>query len=424
MSFSGLLVVAAIAFAAPLVLGLAPGLRLPAVVLEILAGIVVGPSVLDWVEVDEPLEVMSLVGLAFLLLLAGLEVDVDRFRGRLLRLSAVGFVLSFALALAAGLAFDSAGLVSSPLLVAIMLAATSLGVVIPVLKDSGEAATRFGQLVIAGASVADVATIVLLSLFFSGESASLGAQIVLLVAFGVLVVAIAVAVAGLERSMRLTSALVRLQDTTAQIRVRGAFLLLAVFVVLADRLGLEAILGAFAAGAVLRIVDRDEAMTHPQFRVKLEAAGFGVFVPFFFVTSGIRLDLGALFDSSSALASVPLFLAALLVVRGVPALLYHSEVGLRRSVAGGLLQATSLGFFVVASEIGRELGVLGEATYAALVCAGLASVILFPLAALSILKHGGTLVPPWTPSLRAGGVLPMGSEPAKRAEVRAFPSPR
>jgi Kef-type K+ transport system membrane component KefB len=386
VSFSGLLVVAAIAFAAPLLLGLAPSLRLPAVVLEIVAGIVIGPSVLDWVEVDEPLEVMSLVGLAFLLLLAGLEVDVDRFRGRLLRLSAAGFVFSLAIALAAGLAFDAAGLVSSPLLVAIMLSATALGIVIPVLKDSGEAGTRFGQLVIAGASIADVATIVLLSLFFSGESANLGAQVVLLVAFGVLVVAIAVAVAGLEHSRRLTSALVRLQDTTAQIRVRGAFLLLAVFVVLADRLGLEAILGAFAAGAVLRIVDRDEAMTHPRFRIKLEAAGFGIFVPFFFVTSGIRLDLGALFDSGEALASVPLFLAALLLARGVPALLFRSEVGLPRSVAGGLLQATSLGFFVVAGEIGRELGVLSEATYAALVCAGLASVILFPLAALSILR--------------------------------------
>jgi Kef-type K+ transport system membrane component KefB len=386
MSFSGLLVVAAIAFAAPLAIGLAPGLRLPAVVLEIVAGIAVGPSGFGWIEVDEPIEVMSLVGLAFLLLLAGLEVDVDRFRGRLLRVSAAGFVLSFGLALAVGLAFDAAGLASSPLLIAIMLSATSLGVVIPVLKDAGQAATPFGQLVLGAASVADVATIVLLSLFFSGESASVGAQVVLLGGFGVLVVVVALAVSGFERSMHLTAALVRLQDTTAQIRVRGAFLLLAVFIVLADRLGLEAILGAFAAGAILRLVDRDEAMTHPQFRLKLEAAGFGIFVPFFFVTSGIRLDLGALFDSRTALASVPLFVAALLLVRGVPALLYRADVGVRKSVAGGLLQATSLGFFVVAGEIGRELGVLSDATYAALVSAGLVSVLLFPLAALSLLR--------------------------------------
>jgi Kef-type K+ transport system membrane component KefB len=387
VSFSGLLFVAAIAFAAPLALGLAPRLRLPAVVLEIVAGIVVGPSGFGWVEIDGPLEVMSLIGLAFLLLLAGLEVDVDRFRGRLLRISSAGFVVSFGLALAAGLALDAGGLVGSPLLVGIMLSATSLGIVIPVLKDSGEATTTFGQLVLASASIADVATIVLLSIFFSGESASLGAQLVLLGAFALLVAAVAIAVAGLERSMHLTSALVRLQDTTAQIRVRGAFLLLALFVVLADRFGLEAILGAFAAGAVLRIVDRDEAMTHPQFRLKLEAAGFGIFVPFFFVTSGISLDLDALFDSGRALASVPLFVAALLVARGVPALLYRTEVGLRRSLAGGLLQATSLGFFVVAGEIGRELGLLSDAAYAALVTAGLVSVLVFPLVALTLLRR-------------------------------------
>jgi Kef-type K+ transport system membrane component KefB len=387
MSFTGLLVVAAIAFAAPLALGLVPRLRLPAVVLEIVAGIAVGPSGFGWVEVDEPIEVMSLIGLAFLLLLAGLEVDVDRFRGRLLRVSSAGFVLSFGLALAAGLALDAGGLVASPLLVAIMLSATSLGVVIPVLKDSAEATTTFGQLVIASASIADVATIVLLSLFFSAESASVGAQLVLLGGFGLFAVAIALALAGLERSMHLTSALARLQDTTAQIRVRGAFLLLGLFVVLADRFGLEAILGAFAAGAVLRIVDRDEAMTHPQFRLKLEAAGFGIFVPFFFVASGIRLDLAALFDSGKALASVPLFVGALLLARGAPALLYRAEVGLHRSLAGGLLQATSLGFFVVAGEIGRELGLVSDATYAALVTAGLVSVLVFPLAALTLLKR-------------------------------------
>src|ERR671935_2555753 len=126
--------------------------------------------------------------------------------------------------------------------------------------------------------------------------------------------------------MRLTSALVRLQDTTAQIRVRGAFLLLVLFVVLADKFGLEAILGAFLAGAVLKLVDTDRAMTHPQFHAKLEAAGFGVFVPFFFVTSGLRFDLDALFASAGTVARVPLFLAALLLVRGAPALLYRGLV--------------------------------------------------------------------------------------------------
>ena len=129
--------------------------------------------------------------------------------------------------------------------------------------------------------------------------------------------------------MRISKALVRLQDTTAQIRVRGAFVLLTAFVVLAEKLGLEAILGAFVAGAVLKLVDTDRAMTHPQFRRKLEAAGFGVFVPFFFVTSGVRFNLDALFASGSTIARVPIFVVALLAARGVPALLYRRTLGER-----------------------------------------------------------------------------------------------
>jgi Kef-type K+ transport system membrane component KefB len=387
LSFTSLAIVAAVAFAAPLALGLAPAVRLPAVVLEIVLGIVVGPAVLGWVEIDEPVEVMSLLGLAFLLLLAGLEVEFDQLRGRLLRVTGLGFVLSFAIALAAGFVLDVAGVTGAPLLIAIMLSATSLGVVIPVLKDSGEASTTFGQLVIAAASIADIATIVLLSLFFSGESSGVGAKVVLLGGFAALVAAVGVVVTGAERSMRLSSALVRLQDTTAQIRVRGAFVLLALFVVLAEEFGLEAILGAFMAGAVLKLVDRDRAMTHPQFHRKLEAAGFGVFIPFFFVTSGVRFDLDALFASGSALTRVPIFLAVLLAARGLPALLYRSLVGTRKSVASGLLQATSLGFFVVAGQIGMELELISRATGAALIAAGLLSVLIFPLCALALLRY-------------------------------------
>jgi Kef-type K+ transport system membrane component KefB len=391
VSFTSLAVVAAVAFVAPLALGLGlglvPMLRLPAVVLEIVLGIVVGPQALGWAKVDGPVQVMNLIGLAFLLLIAGLEVDFDKLRGRLLRVSGLGFFVSFGIALVAGFGLHAGGLVKSPLLVAIMLSATSLGVVIPVLKDGGRAGSPFGQLVIAGASIADIATIVLLSLFFSGESSGVGAKVVLLGGFVVLVAAVGLTILGVERSMHLSSALVRLQDTTAQIRVRGAFLLLVVFVVLAEQFGLEAILGAFLAGAVLKLVDRDQAMTHPQFHRKLEAAGFGVFIPFFFVTSGLKFDLNALFASAGTMARVPIFLAALLAVRGLPALLYRPLVSGAEAAAAGLLQATSLGFFVVAGQIGMELGLLSAANGAALVAAGLLSVLLFPLAALTILRR-------------------------------------
>ena len=165
--FSNLLIVVAAAFVAPLALGFFPRLRVPAIVVEILLGIIIGPSVLGWVTPDLPVSILSLIGLAFLLFLAGLEIDVQRLRGRTLRVTAIAFLVSFAIAIAAGLALKGGGFVKSPLLIAIVLVSTSLGVIVPVLKDSDNIGSDFGQLVIAAASIADFGTIILLSLFFS-----------------------------------------------------------------------------------------------------------------------------------------------------------------------------------------------------------------------------------------------------------------
>jgi Kef-type K+ transport system membrane component KefB len=307
ISLTGVLVVAGIAFLVPLVLGLVPSLRLPSVVLEIVAGIVIGPAVLGFVVVDLPLQVLALLGLAFLLFLAGLEIDLDRLRGARLRSAAAGFVISLAVALGIGLGLYASGLIQAPLLVAIILSSTSLGIVIPVLADAGQSNTTLGQLIIAGSSIADFGAIILLSLFFSGDSSSVGSTLLLIGGFVVLVIATGLALAEVEQSSRLRSALVRLQDSSAQIRVRGALVLLVGLVVIAQLFGLEVILGAFFAGAVLRLLDRDEMMTHTGFHTKLQAVGFGVFIPFFFVTSGMQLDVGALLSGGAVLALVPVF---------------------------------------------------------------------------------------------------------------------
>jgi Kef-type K+ transport system membrane component KefB len=387
--FTNLLIVAAVAFTAPLVLGLAPRLRLPAVVLEIVAGIVVGPSGLGWVEIDEPVRILALIGLAFLLFLAGLEIDLERLRGRTLRTTSLGFVVSFAIAIAVGFLLNAGDFVKSPLLIAIILVSTSLGVVVPVLKDSGQIGSEFGQLVIAASSIADFGAIILLTLFFSGEeSTGTTTKVILLAGFALIVAILAWTLLRAERSMRISGVLVRLQDTTAQIRVRGAFLLMIAFTALAERFGLETILGAFAAGALLSLIDRDEGMTHPQFRLKLEAVGFGVFIPVFFVTSGLRFDLDALFASASTVARVPLFLLALVLVRGLPALLYRPAIGTRRTIVAGLLQATSLPFIVAATDIGQQLGLITAASAAGLIAAGLLSVVLFPAISLALLQRG------------------------------------
>lgn len=392
-SFDGALVIVTVAFLAPFLLGLFPKVRLPSVVLEIVAGIVIGPAVLGLVDVDETIEVLSLLGLAFLLFLAGLEIDFTHLRGRLLQLAGGGFVASFALALGVGFVLSALDLVETPLLVAIILSATSLGVIVPVLTDAGEIESPFGQLVVAAGSIADFGAIILLSLFFTGEG-GVGSTLLLLGLILALAVAVFYAIKGAERSKAIMGDLTRLQDTTAQIRVRGAVVLMIGFVALAEAFGLEAILGAFAAGALLALVDKDQFMTHPFLRNKLEAVGYGVFIPVFFVTSGVRFDLDALLDDPTNLAMVPVFLVALLIARGVPALLYRDFVGTRRALVGGLFQATSLPFIVTATAIGMELKLMGGAEAAALIAAGLVSVLVFPVTGLSVLTRGSGAAPP------------------------------
>lgn len=386
-SFDGLLIVVAVAFAAPLLLGLFPKVRLPSVVLEIVAGIVIGPSVLGIVELDQSISVISVIGLAFLLFLAGLEIDFDKLGGQVLRLTLVGFAISFAIAVFAALVLKAVGLIETPLLVAIILCGTSLGVLIPVLKDAGEISSTFGQLIVAAGTIADFGAVILLSIFFSGEG-GVGSTLLLIGGLVLLAVVVYFAVRGAERSRAIRTDLLRLQDTTAQIRVRGAVVLLVGFAAIADQLGLESILGAFMAGAILSLLDRDERMTHPEFRRKLEAVGFGIFIPVFFVASGINYDLDALLASSSNVIMVPIFLAALVAARGLPALVYRRLLDGRRTAIAGLMQATSLPFIVAATAIGEELGLVSAAEGAALVGAGLLSVLLFPAIGLALLKRG------------------------------------
>lgn len=383
--FTNLLIVVAVAFAVPFTLGLLPRVRLPAVVLELVLGIVIGPAVLGWVEIDETISVVALIGLVFLLFLAGLEIEFEHLRGRTLKLTGLAWIASFAIAVAIAYALKAGGLVQTPLLVAVILSATSLGVIIPVLKDAGEIATPFGQLVVAAGTIADFGAIILLSILFTGEGGTTATLLLIAALLGMAFVLYLV-VTGAERSRRVSADLQRLQDTTAQIRVRGAIVVLIAFAALAESLGLEVILGAFAAGAVLTLVDRDRYMTHPLFREKLTAMGFGFFIPVFFVTSGVRFDLDALLGSMEALVKVPVFLLALLAIRGLPALAYRAAIGERRTAVAALFQATSLPFIVAGTAIGLELGLVGSAEAAALVAAGLLSLLIFPLAGLTILR--------------------------------------
>jgi Kef-type K+ transport system membrane component KefB len=382
VSFNGLLIVTVVAFTAPIVASIR-WVKFPSPVLEIIAGIAIGPAGLGWVKVDPPIQILSLVGLAFLLFLAGLDIDLMNLKGRVLQVTLAGFVLSLVLGLAAAAVFKSLGWVRSPLFLAVVLAATSLGLVVPVLKDAERLDSTLGQLAVGGASVAEFGTVILLSLFFSQSRGSAASKVVTFAAFVLVVLTVGAALPRAGRSVRVNGVLIRLQDTTAELRVRAAVALLIGFVALAAEVGLQTILGAFIAGVILSIVDRD-SRNHPNFRSKLDAIGYGFVIPAFFVATGLRFDVHALTANPSAILRVPLFLLAILLARGLPAALYRREVGSRGVFVAAFLQATTLPFIVTATTIGVAIDAIRPVTGAALVAAGVLSVIFFPSIALTI----------------------------------------
>jgi Kef-type K+ transport system membrane component KefB len=184
----------------------------------------------------------------------------------------------------------------------------------------------------------------------------------------------------------------RLEDRSAQLRVRAALTLALGFGVLAYRFGFASILGAFAAGLLVRMIDLSGHAPHPQFQIKLEGIGFGFLIPIFFIATGVAYPLKALATDPAAIAVVPLLLAALLLVRGVPALMYRRLAGVRRAEAAGLLQATTLTFVIVATQIGIATGKTTPTAAASLLAAGLLSAALFPGVALRLLSQGAKTV--------------------------------
>jgi Kef-type K+ transport system membrane component KefB len=378
--------VLAAATVAPLLVDILPLPKVPAIVTEIVAGILIGPEVLDLVDNTAPLAVFASIGLVFLFFLAGLEIEFEAHDQRHLGLIGAAFAASLGLALVVALIFDTVELVDAPLLVAIILAATSFGIVVAVLKDAGQTATPFGQLVIAGASIADFSTVILLSLFFSSSGASFETTLVLLVLFLGVVAAVGLLLAGARGSEQLKATVLRLHRTSAQISVRIAFLLLIGLVYMSEEFGLEVVLGAFLAGAMVSLLDRENVVSDTGLQEKLDGIGFGVFIPIFFVVSGANLDLSSLFSSIDTVVLVPLTVIALLIVRGLPALIYRRFLPEREAFSAGLLQATSLSFIVAATQIGVELDKLDSGAAAGLVTGGVVSVLVFPALALRLLR--------------------------------------
>jgi Kef-type K+ transport system membrane component KefB len=383
--FTGLLVVAVVAFVAPLLAGLVPRRLVPGVVLEVLLGVAVGPQGLGWVSPQGAVELLYLMGLGFLLFLAGQDIDPKHFSDPMLRTTGTAYLISLAAAFPVALGLISLAPGSADLrLIALSLTSSSLGVLVPVVRDAGEINSDFGQLTVMAGTVGEFASLLLLTILFSADAKSTPEQILYVFVMGVAALLTGLGLYALWRSGRMARVLAALDDTASQLRVRGAFVILLIFAGLAHGFGVDSLLGAFVAGVVLRVADRDDRPNIEVFQAKLDAIGFGFLIPVFFVVTGVQFNVDALFAHSSALELVPLLVVSMLVVRGGPALLYRKRVGARGAIAVGFLQSATLTFPVVVAEIGLTLDLLSQATAAALIGAALLSVLLFPAAALAL----------------------------------------
>lgn len=376
-----LMLILTIAVLAPLLCEWLPRIRLPLVVMEISLGILVGPQVLGWATAGPTIQILANFGLGFLFFLAGFEIDFPAIRGRPLLVAALGWFVSLAVCLIVGFSLQGSGLVDSGLIVGAALSTTALGTLMPILRDANELPTRFGAYAVATGAMGEFGPILLIAVALSSGEGEHGGSLWLMLLFTAIIV-VAVFVALNFRPPRLLLVLQNKMHTSAQLPVRLAILVLAGLVIVARNFGLDAILGALAAGVVVALASPGEygkTLAH-----KLEGIGFGFFVPIFFVVTGLRYDVHALLSSTKALLLLPMFLVLFLVVRGLPALVTHRDLDLRSRIALGLLSATQLPLVVAIVEIGVRSGQLNLETAASLVGAGMFSVLLFPIVALSL----------------------------------------
>jgi Kef-type K+ transport system membrane component KefB len=379
---------------APLLVELLKRFAIPGVVLEIALGVLLGPQVLDLVRPVGVVSDFSNIGLALLMFLAGYEMDLPVVRGRPLRLAGAAWLMSLVGGFVIGLVLLIAGNGHDKVVIGLCVSTTALGTLLPVLRDSGLLKQPFGRYVLAAGSVGEFGPIVLVALLFGGSDP--GWTLLLLAGFGVLAAGCAIA-AGKPWGERITGGLRRGLHSSSQLPVRISMLLVISLVLLATHLDLDVLLGAFAAGIIVRVSvsGREDTSTTVIFQGKLEAIGFGLFVPIFFVVSGARLDLGAFGRHPVALVEIPVFLVLMLLVRGLPTLLcFRYALRNRQRAALAFFSATGLPLIVVVTAIALADGLVTTQTAAALVTAGMLSVLIFPVLGLRVLGSTAPAEPP------------------------------
>jgi len=371
-------IVAVAALAAITVAYLPKRLAPPVVVLELMLGIVIGPEVLDLAESSDFVDFFANLGLGMLFFFAGYEIDFERIKGAPMKLGALGWFVSVGLAYGIGGALAAAGVVVSFLYTGSAMATTAIGTLIPILRDNGELKTRFGTYLLAAGAAGEFGPILLVTLVLSTTNPL--HEAVILLAFVAL--ALVLALASVRFAWRGWPALERTFEASSQLAVRVTVVLVFGLVLLAGELGLDILLGGFVAGMITRLALRGQELQ--VFESKLTAVGFGFFVPFFFVASGIEFDLAAL-GSAEAIAKLFLFFALFLIVRGAPAmLLYRGLLSARERAALAFYSATELPLVVAITTIAVEQGHMKSSTAAGLVGAAMLSTLIYPFVGMAL----------------------------------------
>lgn len=408
-----LILIMAIAVLAPLLAyGVSRWLPVPLVIFEILLGVLVGPDVLGWAHSDQVVDVLSQLGLAMLIFLAGYEIQFDQVRGDTLKRSVWAWVAALVLGLGIGLLLSGGGF-DKGVYIGTALTSTALGTILPVLRDAGDIQSRFGSVMMAMGAVGEFGPIIAMALLLSGRAP--GRSAALLIAFALLTAA-AVFWAMRPKPPWFSRVIARTLHSSGQFAVRLVVLMLVAFLALADVLGLDVLLGAFAAGLITRLVLHGAAPESSGIVLsKVEAMGFGFLVPLFFVVTGIEFDLKALLGGGRVLLLLPVFLLLFLVVRGLPLwLLAPRDLGRRDRSALVLFGSTALPLVVAITTLGVQDGKLGSGEAAALVGAGMVSVLVFPLVGLR-LRSGS----PDAGSV-AGGSMASGGSGVRVSEEEAW----
>jgi Kef-type K+ transport system membrane component KefB/Trk K+ transport system NAD-binding subunit len=385
MSLQSLLIITTLAFIIPLALAKMPKLSIPIVVGEILAGMMIGKSGFNLIDLEnESLLFLSSFGFTYLMFLSGLEIDVSHMssgngkkgfkewmRGPV-GLASLSFVLTLGLATTIAYGLYTAGIVKSFLLMALILSTTSLGVVVPIIKERKMSVTELGQTILLSALIADFVTMVLITLVASlidgGQIANMLLILILFVAFFLLY--------RLGLLLSRMDVIEKLAHATSQIRVRAAFALILVFVALAQQLGSEVILGAFLAGLIISMLSKHHGH---ELHMKLDAIGYGFFIPIFFIMVGVQFDIQAIQESANALVLIPILVLSAYFVKVVPALIFRIRYSMRETLSAGFLLSSRLSLIIAASQIGLSLGVISQAVNSSIILVAIITVTISPM---------------------------------------------